>query len=286
MRTALVFGASGQIGTPLLARLLAARWRVIAVSRAARVDTADVSWRRGDLAQVDALPDSCEVILSCGPLDHFARWYAASSLACARVIAFGSTSVLVKQASGEAAERDLAARLRTGEAGVLAAAQARAAHATILRPTLVYGSGADRSLTRIAAIARRWGRFALPRDATGLRQPVHVDDLADAAVAAIDCAAAHGASYALPGGETLAYHAMVARVLATLSPPPALHALPAPAFRALLSLAHAAGIASDFNAAGLRRMREDLVFDAAPARQAFGYAPRAFAVSAGMFDRA
>ena len=33
-RTALVFGGSGQIGRPLLARLVAAGWRVIAVSRA------------------------------------------------------------------------------------------------------------------------------------------------------------------------------------------------------------------------------------------------------------
>ena len=31
----------------------------------------------------------------------------------------------------------------------------------------------------IAALARRTGVFVLPRDACGLRQPVHVDDLAE-----------------------------------------------------------------------------------------------------------
>jgi hypothetical protein len=35
------------------------------------------------------------------------------------------------------------------------------------------------------------------------------------------------------------------------------------------------------NAAALQRMREDLVFDLEPARRDFGYAPRAFAPTAG-----
>src|SRR5690606_19665799 len=215
-------------------------------------------------------------IVSCGPLDHFARWYAQSLLDCPRVVAFGSTSVEVKRESADAAERDVAARLREGEAGVLAAASARGAAATLLRPTLVYGAGGDRTLTRIAAIANRWHRFALPRDAIGLRQPVHVEDLARAAFAAIDAPATHGRTYALPGGETLAYRDMVARVLAAQQPPAKLHLLPPAAFRALLALARTAGVANDFGDAALARMREDLVFDQQPAHRDFGYTPRPF----------
>src|SRR3546814_1705754 len=68
-------------------------------------------------------------------------------------------------------------------------------------------------------MAARWHRFALPRNANGLRQPVHVEDLATAAFATLDAPETHGRTYALPGGETLAYSEMVARVLATLQPP-------------------------------------------------------------------
>ena len=284
MRQALVFGASGQIGQPLLARLRRRGWRVLAVSRSEQPATPGVRWLRGELETIEGPPSRVDAIFSCGPLDHFARWYARSAVECPRVVAFGSTSVQVKSNSVDAAERDLAARLREGEAGVLAAAAARGAAATLLRPTLVYGAGGDRTLTRIAAIAARWHHFALPRDATGLRQPAHVEDLALAAFATIDAPASHGRTYALPGGETLAYRDMVARVLAALRPPAKLHLLPPAAFRTLLSLAHAAGIARDFGSAALARMREDLVFDPEPAQRDFGYAPRPFEPTTNMFS--
>jgi hypothetical protein len=90
----------------------------------------------------------------------------------------------------------------------------------------------------------------------------------------------------LPGGETLPYCEMVARVLASLQLPASLHVVPAPLFRTLLSLAQTAGIAREFGDAAVARMRQDLVFDMAPASRDFGYAPRPFQPTAGMFDTA
>ena len=284
MLDALVFGGSGQIGVPLLDRLQDAGWRVFAVSRGRHADVPGVQWLQGDLARCDELPRAVDAIISCGPLDHFERWYAASAVEAPRVLAFGSTSVEAKRDSADPAERDLAQRLRAGEQGVFAAAAGRGAQATLLRPTLVYGAGRDQTLTRIAGLARQWGRFVLPHDARGLRQPVHVDDLAAAAMAALDALAAHGRAYDLPGGETLPYREMVARTLEALRPPPRLLEVPSPLFAAALLGARALGRGGGFGAAALARMREDLVFDAAPARDDFGYAPRPFRPTAGMFD--
>jgi nucleoside-diphosphate-sugar epimerase len=284
MLDALVFGGSGQIGMPLLDRLQDAGWRVFAVSRGRHADVPGVQWLQGDLARCDGLPRAVDAIFSCGPLDQFARWYAASTIEAPRVLAFGSTSVEVKCDSVDPAERDLAQRLREGERGVFAAAAVRGAQATLLRPTLVYGAGRDQTLTRIAGLARQWGRFVLPRNARGLRQPVHVDDLAAAAMAALDAPAAHGRAYALPGGETLPYREMVARTLGALRPPPRLLEVPSPLFAAALFGARALGRDGGFGDAALARMREDLVFDAASARDDFGYAPRPFRPTAGMFD--
>jgi len=283
MKTALVFGASGQIGAPLLERLGDAGWRVLAVSREARSDTPGRHWLQGDFARMPALPAAVDAVFSCGPLDLFARWYEAAGLHCPRVVAFGSTSASTKQDSRDDAERELARRLLGAEARLHAAAEARGAAATLLRPTLVYGAGRDATLTRIAAMARRWGRFVLPARADGLRQPVHVDDLAAAALAACEAQAAHGRAYDLPGGERLPYREMVARVLACVEPRPALHALPMPVFLALLRLAQARGIAGGLGPGAVARMREDLVFDAAPAARDFGYAPRGFRPTPGIF---
>ncbi|HEY4554825.1 MAG TPA: NAD-dependent epimerase/dehydratase family protein, partial [Lysobacter sp.] len=112
MRKALVFGASGQIGGALLQRLRAAGWQVAAVSRHAQPPLPGVDWLRGDLAAMPALPAGFDAIVSCGPLDGFARWYAASGIEAPRVVAFGSTSVATKHDSIDAAERDVARRLR------------------------------------------------------------------------------------------------------------------------------------------------------------------------------
>ena len=283
-RSALVFGGSGQIGRPLLARLAAAGWQVTAISRRPPADGgAGLRWQAGDLDAPGTLPAQVEAIFSCGPLDAFARWYDAASIDAPRVVAFGSTSVEVKRDSGDPGERDVAARLAEAEARLFAAAARRGAAATVLRPTLVYGAGRDATLSRIAALATRLRGFALPSDACGGRQPVHVDDLAGAALACLGRASSHGRAYALPGGETLAYREMVARVLSALPGRPRLVVLPPALFRALLVPARLAGVATGFNDAALARMREDLVFDAAPAARDFGYAPRTFVPTAGMF---
>jgi len=275
-RHALVFGGSGQIGERVLAGLLAAGWQVTAVSRASRAAAPGLVWRLGDLSGAWQEPASFDAVFSCGPLDHFARWYAASDVGAARVVAFGSTSVEVKGDSSEAAERDVARRLREAEATLFAAARERGAAATVLRPTLVYGAGRDATLSAIAALASRTGLFVLPSGADGLRQPVHVQDLADAALQVPRHPATAGRAYALGGGEVLGYAEMVRRVLAALHPRPRLLRVPAPLFRAALALAHAAGRLRGLNAAALARMREPLVFDLEPARRDFGYAPRGF----------
>lgn len=283
---ALLFGGTGQVGAALLARLRAAGWEVDALSRSPRPPAAGVSWLRGGFETMPPLRGGYDAIASCGPLDHFARWHAASGIDAPRVVAFGSTSLAVKRDSADAGERDLATRLASAEAALFAAADARGGTAIVLRPTLVYGAGRDLTLSRIAAIARRIRVFPLPRGATGLRQPVHVDDLAATALAALSVPAPGSRGYDLPGGETLPYREMVARVLAALDPPARLLELPPPVFAALSAALRATGRLQGFGPAAQARLREDLVFDVAPAAEALGHAPRPFAPDAAMFQRA
>lgn len=292
-REVLLFGATGPIGAALLPRLRAAGHRVHAVTRRAATASGHdvthgldhgVQWHRGSLPDaIDALPARVDAIFSAGPLDLFAAWHAAHAPRAARVLAFGSTSVHVKRDSTDPAERDVAARLAAAEARLFADASLRGTALTVLRPTLVYGSGREANLARIVAISRRLGGVPLPADAHGRRQPVHVDDLAAAALAAWPCVVGHGRAYDLPGGEVLPYDVMVARVLAVLDPPGRVWRVPAGLFDRALAAAHAVGRARGFTATMRQRLREDLVFDAAPATTDFDYAPRAFQPTAAMF---
>lgn len=285
MRHALVFGGTGQIGEPLLVRLRRDGWRVTALSREPSRDAPGLTWLRGSFEAMPALPTEVDAIVSCGPLDAFSHWYARDGVPAGRIVAFGSTSVAVKQHSVDPDERDVAQRLQLAEDRLATAARERSAALTLLRPTLVYGAARDATLSRIAAIAQRVRWFPLPRRATGLRQPVHVDDLADAAVDCLAVAAAADRAFDLPGGETLAYRDMVRRVLQALEPPAHLLELPLPVFNLVLQAAQSRGYAMGFGDAAVERMRRDLVFDMAPAQAAFGYAPRAFAPTAAMFPR-
>lgn len=280
---ALVFGGSGQVGAAVLARLASAGWRVDAVSRVRRPDSPGPRWLQGEFSAMPAVESAYDAVVSCGPLDHFADWWDRRGVAAPRVVAFGSTSRHAKLGSADPSERDLATRLAMAEERLFACAAARGGAAIVLRPTLVYGAGRDQTLSRIAALARRRGLFVLPRGATGLRQPVHVDDLATAVLSALQAMDAGGRGYDLPGGETLAYREMVARVLAALQPPPRLLELPSPLFTVLAAALRASGHLQGFSAQAQARLRQDLVFDAAPAAAALGYAPRRFQPDAAMF---
>ena len=284
MRHALVFGGTGQIGAPLVDRLHDNGWRITAASRERQRDQPGLQWILSALPDYTAnVPKEADVIFSCGPLDNFAQWYEKSTIDCPRVVAFGSTTIEVKRGSADKEERDVAERLRESEQRLFDAAAARNAQATMLRPTLIYGAGRDRSLTRIAMLAKEWGRFVLPRHANGLREPVHVHDLADAAFAACDAPATAGKAYALPGGERVPYREMVQRVLDVLDPPPKLIEVPGPLFSLALLGARRMGKIGGFGDAAVARMRADLVFDATPARNDFGFAPRPFRPTASMF---
>ncbi|HTA64073.1 MAG TPA: NAD-dependent epimerase/dehydratase family protein [Xanthomonadaceae bacterium] len=284
MKRALVFGASGQLGDALLPLLDDARVDVLAVSRRPHANGDGQRWIVGALDDALPLPTrEFDAVFSLGPLDAFVRWQDRAGPVAPRVIAFGSTSIATKGASSDPYERDVVERLRVAEDALFAFAARHRIAATVLRPTLVYGRGRDRTLSRIAAFAQRRGVFVLPRNAIGLRQPVHTDDLAAAAWAAANSTQGAGRVYDVPGGETLRFDTMVARTLAVLRPQPRLLRLPMPLFRAALAGARGLGIIDAVNTAMLDRLDADLVFHSTDARRDLGYAPRAFAPDAGMF---
>jgi nucleoside-diphosphate-sugar epimerase len=108
----------------------------------------------------------------------------------------------------------------------------------------------------------------------GRRQPVHADDLAAGALAAAAAPAARDRAYELPGGETLTYAEMAARVFEGLGRRPRLVHVPPALWRAGFALA--APLLPGATGAMGARMAEDLVFDPEPARRDFGWSPRPF----------
>lgn len=275
--TCIVFGGSGQIGRFLLPRLRARDMAVTAFSRHPQGAGDGVEWMQGRLPDaVPPLPMAAAAIICLGPLDHFTRWLRQAPLQGApRVVAMSSMSAESKRHSPDPAERELAARLRDSERALLARCAELGSTCTILRATLVYGAGIDRSLTPLARIGMRWRVFPVPRGA-GLRQPVHAEDLALAALAALE--RAHGPACIVPvgGGEQLSATAMFERVRASLPR----YALPLPLPRLMLRCV--TWIAGRGGGA-VARLDEDLLADNTELVRLLGVHPRPFVPQASQW---
>jgi nucleoside-diphosphate-sugar epimerase len=273
----LVFGASGSVGRFFLSAMVERDENIIAVSRVSPGPSSNrLTWLQRDLCGVcDDLP-TADIIVSLGPLDAFVAWFERyRPNGCRRVIALSSMSAISKRDSPDAAERALAATLESAESRLITSARSRGIEWTIFRPTLIYGAGTDRSLAPIAQFALRRRILPIPFGQTGLRQPIHADDLARACIAAIDRENTFGVVYPLGGGERLRFDAMLNRIRRALPKRSIAIPIPIALLSVLTPLAPYLGFAK-IGIGALRRLREDLVADNARAAADFGFAPRDF----------
>lgn len=278
--TFLVTGATSQIGhflLPMLAghALLADATHagdapVLALTRQPpAITTAHVRWMQGALPDRPKIDMPLRIAASFGPIDAFATWLATAPLAAApRIVATSSMSAESKRNSTVATERAVSQRLRDGEQRLIDVCEWRGIAWTILRPTLIYGAGLDRSLTPIARRAVRTRLFAYP-DAPGLRQPVHAQDVAQAALRALETDAATGCILPLGGGERITAGEMFRRVRASLPVATCPLPLPVAPLRPLSRL-------HDVLRGPVSRLTADLVADNALVVQRLGLQPRPF----------
>lgn len=272
----LVIGASSQIGYFYLRRLLAVGKTALAVSRQPRMNSADgqLRWLCGDVQELPALTE-LDAIVSFGPLVGLAGWLAGLQQAPARkLVATSSMSVVTKLDSCVDAERALVSQLLDGEQQLLDECARLGIRCTILRPTLVYGAGRDRSLTPLAQRGYRWRVFALPAG-QGWRQPVHADDLAMAVERCLQRDIPDGLRLQIGGGERLRARSMFVRVRQALTVPTV--ALPVPRLALVLAARVLARVRGPVS-----RLDQDLVADNAQIQALLGFSPRDFQLTPDM----
>ena len=275
MRSAVV-GATGIVGGHIVDSLVRRGERPIALSRSKRGSTAKVEWFEGDLTAPEMLKFPSFTTLYCTA--HAAPMAAAlSSLSCAsltRVVAFTSTSIVTKAESEIGTERESIRRWAKAERELIVACERIGINWTILRPTMIYDEGRDANITRLSRLIERLGFMPLAGSGSGLRQPVHAEDLAVGALAAAASPAAVNKIYAVPGGDTITYREMVGRIFDGMHKRRRTVTVPRPLWR--LAFAMARPFISDANVAMGNRMAKDMIFDPTPAMQDFGWSPRGF----------
>jgi len=156
---------------------------------------------------------------------------------------------------------------------------------TIMRPAMIYRPPDDRNVSTLARFIRKFRFLPVCGRASGLRQPVHADDLAVAVADAIEAAAACNRAFDLPGGETLTFRAMAVRIFRALAVTPLIVPVPKRLLgwsfelyaRRRPSVLADTKLTENVAERVIELMNSDFVLDAAPAAQAFGYRPRPFA---------
>lgn len=279
-----VLGATSLVGACLLPLLREGGYRVTAFSRSCHdLREEDGIWWR-PLPGAASSPmgkGGLAKIISLAPIwvlpDYF-PWFAESGVR--RLVVLSSTSRFTKVDSADPAERALAQQLADAEELVQEWAEAHGVEWVILRPTLIYGLGRDKNISEIARFIRRFSFFPLAGPASGLRQPIHARDVAQAclAVLAADCGA--GQEYNIAGAETLTYREMVTRVFASLDRRPRLLSVPLPLISTAITLLRILPRCRHWSGGMAARMNKDMVFDCSAAARDLDFRPRSFSLAA------
>lgn len=210
--------------------------------------------------------------LSFEALHHF------YDLGCERLIAYSSTSRFTKDESYQEAELKIAEKLKAGEERLMAFCAEHHMTYTLLRPTLIYDEGHDGNVSAIAERIKKYGVFPLCGSGKGLRQPVHAEDVAKAALAVLQSLKTKNRAYNLSGADTIPYKEMVKRVFDGVGKPARLISLPSPLWWLALKVYTMFNPIdpTKLNFEMAKRMNRDMIFDHRRAREDFGFAPQGF----------
>ena len=274
-----VIGATGRLGRLVVARLIAEGRAVRAVGRDA-AKLARLNATETAVADLDRPDTLAAALAGAGAVMNLAHAGFTRSLLphvpneADRLVVVGSTRRFT------AFEDDPARRVKDAEAAL--AAQDRVPW-ILLHPTMIYGAAGENNLGRIAALVRRFPVVPLPGGGRALMQPVHVDDVAAATVAALSAPDAIGRSVVVPGPTAVTYAELVRAVARALGRRVRILPVPLVLVRLLARLTPLVAWAGvpRITDAEVDRLVEDKAFDPGPAARLLGHNPRSLEAGLG-----
>ena len=270
----LLFGGSGYTGRFVAEKLVSSGESVTCVVRptsdARALRQLGVRIVEGDLDRKDGAVETVAVAEGVVSAAHI-RFAPSIVEACTRAgirraIFFGSTWRFSK--------------FRTPEVDAVTAGEEAVENSglawTLLRPTMIYGPGDDRNISRLRTYLTRARVFPVFGSGEQLVQPVYVADAAEAAVSSLRTDAAERKAYEIAGGDALPYTRMIDTLCEALGRTvvkvyvPGLVALP------IVKVYEAVARSPLVTVDQVRRMGEDRAFDTSAARADLGFTPRTF----------
>lgn len=277
MSAVLVTGATGFTGSAVVPLLLAHGHTVRCLVRPSSdrrwLPATGIDWSVGDVGDAGSLATAMagiDVLVNIASLGfgHAPMIVQAARLARVPRAVFVSTTALLTTISARSKEVRLAAEAVIVESGIAA---------TILRPTMIYGSRRDRNISRLIGYVKSSPVIPVFGSGRHLQQPVHVDDVAAAIAGAAATPLTVQQTYTVAGPEAMTYNELVDVVAIAVGRKVLKIHLPARPVVAGLSLLEAVGLRLPIRSEQVRRLEEDKAFDIADAVRDLGFSPRPFA---------
>ena len=272
----LVSGANGFTGRFVCRELQRRKIPFIALLRpgrdAAWLSSQQIPVRFADLnnpIELAAALQGCRALLNVASIGFGAVpsiLQACEAVGVSRAVFVSTTAIFTKLNAGSKAVR-LAA-----EADI----QASGLNWTILRPTMIYGTPADRNMIRLLQWLERWPLLPIFGTGRSLQQPVHVTDVAWAVVEVLDQTASYGRAFNISGAAPLTYNEVVQVAAGALGKQARLLHLPAALFIRILQFTERFGLKLPIKAEQIQRLNEHKAFDHQDAAEVFGFSPISF----------
>nr|NJM01485.1 NAD(P)-dependent oxidoreductase [Desulfobacula sp.] len=271
-----VIGATSLVGEFLLPMLTQSGWRVTAYSRRMAGQAVNgVEWQK--FSSFQRVKKDLPYWICLAPIWVLPEYFTLlKAHGVRRIVVLSSTSRFTKEDSLNPQEQTVAQRLAEAELHVQAWAEKNRVKWVILRTTMIYDFKRDQNITEIARFIRCFGFFPLLGEASGLRQPIHAQDVAGACMAALKPIGPDNRAYNLCGGETLSYREMVTRIFTACGLQARFLPVPLWAFRIAVALMCCLPRYRQWSAAMIHRMNKDMVFDNSDAVRDLRFSPRPF----------
>ena len=282
----IVAGATGQVGLSILKRLLKNNINTIGLFHNQIIDYRNdkLKWVQGDIASgyfsfskenPKTLVHTPAIWLLVPQIENFAE------MGVKRIICFSSTSIEGKANSNNEYEKESVQKFISSEREVAVKCKDLGIDFTILRPTMIYGTGLDKNVSSIVNLINKVGFFPVTYPAKGLRQPVHNDDLAVAVLKSINNSNSFGKTYVLSGKTELTYFDMVNKISNAIGK--GNRAIKIPLLPQMINILTLLSKNNDINGEIAKRMNQNLIFSHEKAKNDINYSPREF-LDSGITD--
>ena len=271
-----VSGANGFTGRFVCAELQRRKIPFIALLRpgsdASWMEAREISVRYADLTKPRQLAEQlhgCLALLNVASIGFGAApaiLQACHSAGVHRAVFVSTTAIFTQLNAGSKTIRQAA------EAVILASGL----DATILRPTMIYGTPGDRNMIRLVRWINRWPVLPVFGNGLSMQQPVHVTDVAWAVVQTLESPATINRQFNLSGAEPLTYNEVVRVTAQALGRRIRRLHIPVRPVLSLLDFTERLGVTLPIKGEQILRLNEDKTFSHAEAHEAFGYAPLPF----------